>query len=329
MRKLNKAVLLCCAFIGFCSCKKNAVFKPVDYNRISAIVNDNYNLSIFGAALDRTTMKQQLQEQTGPFTVLVPSDDAFKAAGISTPTELKQRPIEWISKMTSYHIVNGQYDLNKFPFLINQELDAQGGKLYISRWEKGEETIITVNGARVLFQDIPASNGRIQIINRVLEPYEHDKLADAIAANTDITFFAEALRRSGLMEQLRSTASHTVFAPSNAAMQAETGYNSIQQLSTADPAELRAICDYHIAPDRRFVNDYILATGSTNTSSQRMINTYTVTINLIPNPSEPGSFIGINLSGPGNESPVLIKRQDILAGNGVLHVLDGVLKMTR
>lgn len=329
MSKLNKVALICYALIGLCSCKKNSVFKPVDYNRISAIVNDNYNLSIFGAALDRTTMKQQLQEQAGPFTVLVPSDDAFKATGISTPTALKQRPLDWISKMTNYHIVNGQYDLNKFPFLINQELDAQGGKLYVSRWKKGEETIITVNGARVLLQDVPASNGRIQIINRVLEPYEHDKLADAITANTDITFFAEALRRSGLMEQLRSTASHTVFAPSNAAMQLETGYSSIQQLSAADPAELRAICEYHIAPDRRFVNDYILATGSTNTSSQRMINTYTVAINLIPNPSEPESFNSINLLGPGNQSPVLIKRQDILAGNGVLHVLDGVLKMTR
>jgi uncharacterized surface protein with fasciclin (FAS1) repeats len=329
MRKLNKVILIYWLFTGFCSCKKNAVFKPVDYNRISAIVNDNYNLSIFGAALEQTTMKQQLQEQDGPFTVLVPSDDAFKAAGISTPTALKQRSLDWISKMTNYHIVNGQYDLNKFPFLINQELDARGGKLYVSRWIRGEETIITVNGARVLLQDIPASNGRIQIINRVLEPYEHDKLADAIAANTDITFFAEALRRSGLMEQLRGTASYTVFAPSNAAIQAETGYSSIQQLNAADPAELKALCEYHIAADRRFVNDYILATGSSNISSQRMINTYTVTVNLIPNPSEPGSFNGINLLGPGNQTPILISRRDILAGNGVVHVLDGVLKMTR
>jgi uncharacterized surface protein with fasciclin (FAS1) repeats len=329
MRKIITILAVFCSCTGFFACKKNSVFKNVDYNRITSILADNYNLSIFGAALNRTGMDLVLQEEQGPFTALVPSDAAFEGAGISDSKALRAQPIEWISKLSNYHVLNGIYELQRFPFLINQEIRSRGGgRLYVSRWIKGNDTVLTVNGARVMLKDIPASNGRIQIINRVLEPYEHDELANAIAANQDITLFTEALRRSGLLEMLSTKGPYTVFAPSNAAMQAQ-GFLSIQQLRETDRTQLKELCEYHIAQDRRFINDYILSTGSSNSGSQRMTNTFTITINLIPDPYAPDNFIGINLLAPGNIAPISIKRRDILSGNGVLHVINGVLRMTR
>jgi uncharacterized surface protein with fasciclin (FAS1) repeats len=329
MRRIIIATIILCGCIGMNSCKKKQVFRDKDYNRIPSILADNYNLSIFSSALDRTGMDEVLQAETGPFTVLVPSDDAFIAAGVGSAAELRQRSAEWISKLTSYHLLNGTYELNRFPYLINQEVRSRGGgRLYISRWIKDLDTVLTVNGARVVLKDIPASNGRIQIINRVLEPYEHDELADAIAANTEVTLFAEALRRTGLMETLRTKGPYTVFAPNNSAM-AQQGYTSIQQIRETDPEELKKLCEYHITQDRRFINDYILATGSSNSGSQRMINTFTVTVNLVPDPRVPGGFTGINLTAPGNITAVIVNRRDILSGNGVLHIVDGVLRMTR
>jgi len=312
---------------GLQSCDKQDVYRDIDYNRISAIVNDNYNLSIFRAALDRTGMDEYLQEQEGPFTVLVPSDDAFARAGINGTTALKARSSAWIGSTVNYHVLNGNYELSKFPYLINQEVNSRGGKVFVSRWIKGQDTVLAINGARVLLEDIPASNGRIQIINRVLEPYLHETLADAVTADTT-TLFAEALRRSGLMETLRGEGPYTLFAPSNYAMR-RYGYTSIQQVKEANQGTLRELCEFHIAVDRRFINDYILFIGDTHTGSQRMINTFTATVKLIANANEPGGFSGIRLAAPGNVTDVNVTRQDILAGNGVLHIVDDVLRLTR
>lgn len=329
MRKILTIAVFLCSCTAFMACKKNNAFRDVDYNKIPSILADNYNLSIFGAALNRTGMDEFLQNDEGPFTALVPSDDAFLSMGIADSKALRERSLEWISKMTNYHVLNGIYELQRFPFIINQEIRSRGGgRLYVSRWIKNGDTILTVNGAGVLLKDLPASNGRIQIINRVLEPYEHDELANAIAANTDVTVFTEALRRTGLLETLRTKGPYTVFAPSNAAM-AAAGYLSIQQVKETDLAVLRELCEYHIAQDRRFVNDYILATGSSNIGSERMINTFTVTVKLIPDPRVPNAFTGITLLAPGNISPVNVIRRDILSGNGILHIVDGVLRMTR
>lgn len=328
-RLITNTIILFISSVGLLSCRQDDVFIPKDYNKIPAILADNYNLSVFSAALDRIGLDEVLQKEDGVFTALVPSDDAFRDAGINNPNELRIRSAEWIGKLTNYHLLNGIYELDRFPYLINQEIRSRGGgRLYVSRWIKDQDTILTVNGARVTLKDVPASNGRIQIINRVLEPYEHDELANAIAANTEITLFAEALRRTGLIETLRTKGPYTVFAPNNLAM-SQQGYASVQQIRESDPEQLKKLCEYHITQDRRFINDYILATGSSNSGSQRMINTFTVTINLIPDPRVPGSFTGINLTAPGNTTAVKVNRRDILSGNGVLQIVDGVLRMTR
>ncbi|MFC3196694.1 fasciclin domain-containing protein [Parapedobacter deserti] len=315
---------LACVAIGFLACDKQEVYREVDYNRITAIVNDNFNLSSFAVALDRTGMDEVLQEEEGPFTVLIPSDEAFRHSGLSN---VRTMSAARLGPLVNYHILNGRYELEKFPYLLNQEIQSKGGKLYVSRWIKGADTVLSINGARVVLKDLPASNGRIQIINRVLEPYAHETLAEAAMADTT-TLFVEALRRCGLMDTLRGPGPYTVFAPSNHAMR-RFGYASIQQVKEANPAVLRALCEFHIGPDRRFVNDYILSTGSSHIGSQRMINTFTVTVKLIPNSSEPSGFSGIRLAAPGNTTDVNISRQDILAGNGVLHIVDDVLRLTR
>lgn len=310
------------------ACKKQDVYREIDYNRISAIVKDNYNLSVFAAALDRTGMDETLQEEEGPFTALVPSDDAFARAGLADVAALKARSAAWVTSIVDYHIVPGRYELHKFPYLINQEVRTRNkGKLYVSRWVKGNNAVLTINGARVILQDMPASNGHLQIIDRVLEPYAHEVLADAVTADT-ITLFAEALRRSGLMEILRKEGPYTVFAPTNAAMQ-KAGYATIQQVKNTDPAVLRALCEFHICNDLRFINDYLLSIGASNTGSQRMINSFTATVTLLPDMQTPGEYRGITLRAPGNLTDIAVIRQDILAGNGVLHMVNDVLRLTR
>lgn len=318
------AVIVCMMLV--LSCKKQAVYAPVDFNRINAILEDNYNLSLFQAALQRTGMDDVLQQQAGPFTVFVPSDYAFSNLGISDRTGLFTRPYAWIQKIVNYHVIPGNYQLSKLPFQFNQELRSNAGKLFVTHWMKGNDTVYTVNGALVSLQDVTASNGRIQIIDKVLEPYVFDKISDAIRGDT-ITLFSEALRRSGLMDTLNGSGVFTVFAPSNDAMR-RYGYDSIEQIRDAPPEELRTLCNYHISRDLHFVYDYILTTSG-DESSERMLDDFSLSIKPVADAGSPGGYSGIHLAGPGNTTDVNIIRGDVLAGNGVFHIVDNVLRMTR
>lgn len=300
---------------------------PIDANTIKNVVADNFNLAIMNAALNRGGLANVVKEN-GSFTLLAPSDDAFNHAGYLSTTAMLTETTARAASITNYLLLDGNYELNKLPYIFNQELQSRGGKLYATHWIKGQDTVLTINGARLLAQNVPASNGLIQVINRMLEPYVHEKLGDALAADQDITLFAQALISSGLMETINANGPYTIFAPTNEAVKS-FGYASINEIAQADPQELRRWVSYHIVRDRRFVYDYILSAGSTNTSKQAMLDGNTVTVNLMADESDPSGFGGISLRGTGNTTEVSLLKQDFLTGNGVLHVVDNVLKITQ
>ncbi|WP_235964437.1 fasciclin domain-containing protein [Pedobacter gandavensis] len=311
------------------SCKKDkAALKDYDNNKINLVIADNFNLSAFSAALKRSGLDQTLQQGAGPYTTLAPSDAAFSDAGYAGAVGVMTANPTTISRIANYHTLDGRYELNKLPFLFNQELRSRGGKLYATHWIKGQDTILTLNGSRVISQNIPASNGLIQVLNRVLTPYLHDLLGDAIAAESSVTLFTQALRTSGVLQTINDAGPYTIFAPDNTAMQT-MGYNSIEQINNTDPEILKRLVNYHIVKDRRFIYDYILSTGPSNTSRQAMMDGNSVTMTLVPDYNAEGSFTGITLRGIGNTNELNLVKQDILAGNGVLHIIDGVLRITQ
>lgn len=327
--KKNKlfSLLLIAVLAASCSKDENRL-SDYDNNKINLVVADNFNLSSFSATLKRSGLDKTLQEGMGPYTALVPSDAAFAAAGYSGPVSVMTTNPTTISRIANYHTMDGRYELNKLPFLFNQELRSRGGKLYATHWIKGKDTVLTLNGSRVISQNIMASNGLIQVINRVLTPYLHDLLGDAIAAESSTTLFAQALITSGLQQTINEAGPYTIFAPNNTAMQA-LGYNSIDQINRTDVEVLKRLVNYHIVKDRRFIYDYILSTGPSNMSRQAMFDGNSVTMTLVPDDNTPGSFRGITLRGIGNTSEIRLVKQDILAGNGVLHIIDGTLRITQ
>ncbi|TCC86311.1 fasciclin domain-containing protein [Pedobacter hiemivivus] len=320
--------LMLMTILGISCSKDNQQNSDYDNNKINLVIADNFNLSAFSAALKRSGLDKSLQEGAGPYTALVPSDAAFTAAGYSGAVGVMTANPTIISRIANYHTLDGKYELNKLPFLFNQELRSRGGKLYATHWIKGQDTILTLNGSRVISKNIPASNGLIQVVDRVLTPYLHDLLGDAIAAEASTTLFTQALRSSGLLQTINEAGPYTIFAPNNTAMQA-IGYISIEQISNTNPTELKRFVNYHIVKDRRFIYDYILSTGPSNSSRQAMLDGNSVTMTLVPDESAVGSFKEITLRGIGNTTEVKLLKQDILSGNGVLHIIDGALRITQ
>jgi uncharacterized surface protein with fasciclin (FAS1) repeats len=308
-------------------CSKDEGVDTVDNNRIPQVLTDNFNLSVMNMVLGRSNVRSELF-LPGPYTVFAPSDAAFAKAGYSGPGAVLSASQPLVARIAAYHILQGNYDLNKMPFLFNQEIRSYGGKLYVTRWIKDNDTVLTINGSRLLSQGIKASNGHVQVIDRMLEPYVHETLADAIASEATLTLFHQAVQRAGLSEILSGTGPYTVYAPDNSAMTA-MGYATVQAINEASPAALAAMLRYNIAADRRFVNDYILITGESATTTQGMIDNNSVKVTLIPNSQQPGAYTGITLKGAGNSTQVQLLRQDIITGNGVLHITDQVLRITQ
>lgn len=324
-----KYILLYLLALSLYSCKKDKeLAKSDDANKISAVVADNFNLSVFSTGLTRTGLKAKMLEN-GPFTVIAPSDAAFAKAGFNNAVAMLSADPARVSSIMNYHILNGNYELNKLPFLFNQEIrSSNGGKLFVTHWVKGVDTLLTINGSRVVAQNIKAANGLIQVVNQMLEPYTQDLVTDAIASDRNLSLFYQAIQRAGLIETLKGKGPYTIFAPDNAAMTA-FGLTSLETINQTDPSVLVTLMRYHILADRRFIYDYILSTGSTAKSDQTMLDGNSVVIQLIPDPAIPGSFSSISLQGTGNTVPVQLTNRDVLTGNGVLHTIGNLLKITQ
>ncbi|WP_291908958.1 fasciclin domain-containing protein [Chitinophaga sp. CB10] len=323
--KINIKILLLLAVAG---CSKDEASQPKDGNRIVQVLADNFNLTMMNTVVSRSNLRTDLNGP-GPFTFFAPSDEAFVKSGYPNVVAVLSASSKLIASLGAYHTVEGTYDLNKLPFLFNQEITSRGGKLFVTRWVKGQDTVLTINGSRLLSASIPASNGRVQVIDRMLQPYLHENIGDAIAAETQLTLFWQAIQRAGMTEQLKGKGPFTIYAPDNDAMKAY-GYATLEAINAAPAEAISAMVKYHLVADRRFVNDYILSTAiGKNTTTQGMSDNNSITVYLTPHPQQPGAFAGITLKGIGNTTEAKLVKQDINTGNGVLHITDQVLRITQ
>jgi uncharacterized surface protein with fasciclin (FAS1) repeats len=292
-------------------------------SRLNFIIDDNqFNFSSFNAGLSRTQYRLTLA-QPGPYTILLPDNNAFTKAGYSNAQAVLVESGAVLSNMMAYHITNGTWEFNKLPFKFNQEIESiGGGKMYITRWVKNTDTIVTINGTRILSYNLKASNGLIQVMDAVLQPLTHQKLADAVAADASLSYFNVALQKAGMKSLLAGNDAYTLFAPNNAAFIA-AGFPDIDSINKTDATELRNLIEYNMFSGRKFVYDYILTTDATDKTEQAMLNGNNITITLT---KEGINYTGITLKGIGNTANGNIVKANVLAGNGVLHTTSLLLK---
>lgn len=322
MQNILKYLLVAVLFLAFVACEDDETNRySFDANLISMIISDNANLSKLNAANKRTELSDMLLKE-GPFTQLAPSDDAFTI-------DVNSTGLNRLTKIMQYHVLNGVYDFNKIPFQFNQEIYSYtGGKMFVTKWVKDVDTVITINGAVVTPVMKDANNGKIQVINQLLEPYLFDYLSDAISNEYDITLFNHVLERvADVKSLLQKQGAYTVYAPSNAAM-VKYGYSTLEIINQKPVEELEKLLRYHIVPDRRFVYDYVLTTptnGNSNVkTTETMLDGDNLSITLVFN-SGTGLYSKITLLGIRNTTETNLIRENVLAGNGVLHIIDQVL----
>ncbi len=99
----------------------------------------------------------------GPFTVFAPTDAAFKAVPAKTLDMLAKDPAQ-LKAVLGYHVLPGKL----------MAADVKDGKLKTSQGSDltlaKAGTFVTVEEALVTQADVPASNGVVHVIDRVLLP---------------------------------------------------------------------------------------------------------------------------------------------------------------
>lgn len=121
------------------------------------------------AALMAADLVSTLQGE-GPFTVFAPTDEAFAAAGIDLDdTSLST---ETLKDILLYHVVAGTTLSTDLAAGANTVTAANGDELIITVSDTG--VAVGADGAVVTLADVPASNGVIHVIDKVLTPPADD-----------------------------------------------------------------------------------------------------------------------------------------------------------
>ena len=268
------------------------------------------DLTTLVTALQAADLVSALADEDALFTVFAPTDEAFAAVGEDAIAELLA-DTDALTNVLLYHVVAGaavdSIDatalFGEMVTMLNEAdvtIDVRDGELYI-------------NDSKVIIKDIPATNGIIHVIDMVLIPESEEAaeptgtIVDIALADPQFSTLVTALEAADLVSTLADeTAVFTVFAPTDDAF-ALLGTDTINSL-LADVPTLTNILIYHVIGDQAV--DAATAI-SLDGSDVEMLNGDTVSVSV----QDDVLYI--------NDSAVITP--DVVATNGVIHVIDAVL----
>lgn len=246
---------------------------------------------------------------TGPFTVFAPTNEAFAALltelGISKSQLLADKAL--LKTVLTYHVLPAKVMKSEVP--AGKALSSvQGGVFKIDA--VGSDLLITDGrnrSSKIIQTDVSASNGVIHAIDKVLLPANKTVVETAIAT-PDFSILVEAVTAADLGATLSGNGPFTVFAPTNAAfasLLAELGIS--KEALLANKTLLTQVLTYHVVSGR------VLKAEVPVGSAIKTVQGETFTID---------SSLSVN---DQRARKAKIVATDVLASNGVIHVIDKVI----
>ena len=293
------------------------------------IAVSNSNFSSLVAAVVKTGLAGALSDPSANLTVFAPTNGAFaqlpapfnNATNINGITDATQ--IDFLRNVLLYHVLGAEVFSNQ---VSNGSSSAATLKpatsssindntIYLSK----TFGLIRVNGqSTVIFANLNASNGVIHVINKVLL-FPGNTIAGIAIADPNFSSLVAALVKTNLAGVFTGSGDFTVFAPTNAAFaQLPAPFNNAANISNiTDAGQISALSNilrYHVVASRNFAWDLGILKRTT-------------TLANAPN-NKVTTILGFNtgwVKGDNNNSYAQINPADILATNGVIHVIGKVL----
>ncbi len=308
LKNLFAVLSLSTLALSFSSCDKEDDKTP-QLETITAQVVANTNLTLLESAVVKANLATTLSG-AGPFTVFAPTDAAFAASGITAATINTLTPAQ-LQTILLYHTLGSEIFAANVPAGPNAKvITASNDSVFVTRNSSG----VFVNGVKVAQADIDASNGVIHLLSAVLLP-PVGNIVEVAQANPNFTFLVAAVLRAStgstnVAAVLTSAGPFTVFAPTNDAFIA-AGFANIAAINAAAPNTLASILTHHVVAGRVFSSDLV------NGATPATLNPAPVTIGLTSG--------GATVKGRTNTVASNIIGTNVMARNGVVHVIDRVL----
>ena len=279
-------------------------------NSVVDIIAESENHTLLEAAILEAGLDGALSDLTGTFTVFAPTDNAFIALATLMNIEVADLlELPNLADILLYHVLPEIYlEEVLLPYSINSML----GTLVPSEpmYLQSDGTTITANGASaVIVSDLIANNGVVHVVDRVIfapgtAPVYVTSVLDVIVKSDNHNILEAAVIAAELDDDLLSHGI-TVFAPTDEAFDALG--SAVTDLLSDPTGALADILLYHVVGEKVMSNN--LTAGLVETLNGTNLDV---------------SFDGGNLFI--NDAQVVIA--DIVAPNGVVHVIDAVLLST-
>jgi uncharacterized surface protein with fasciclin (FAS1) repeats len=245
----------------------------------------------------------------GPLTVFAPTNDAFAALltemGITKAQLFADKAL--LTSVITYHVLPARIARAQVP-AGKAITTVQGGVFKVD--VVGTALVVTDGRNRqatITATDVPASNGVIHVIDKVLLPADKT-IVQTAQALPGFSILVQAVAAADLATPLSAPGPLTVFAPTDAAfadLLVELGVT--QQQLLADIPLLTKVLSYHVVPGRVLKADVPVATPITTLQGE----SFSVSNALV-------------ITDQRTRSASIVAT-DVLASNGVIHVIDRVI----
>ncbi|XP_044730491.1 uncharacterized protein LOC123293668 [Chrysoperla carnea] len=255
--------------------------------------------------------------ETGPYTIFVPTDKAFRTLLVQlggpekAEEKFKENP-RLLSGLLLHHVIPGAFEISALQDEMTG-VSLAGTQLRVNQYnmhdvEWNEVKITTINGAKVLNdkQDIQIPQGIAQAVDRVMFPLPVGDIIQTLQSDRErrFTTFLRALFNSGLAETLQGAKTYTLFAPTETAFE-DIPTDDLTRLVT-DKELSKELVMRHVMPGTLFTSGmrYYQVKDSLDKSKKITLNKNTGRVKV-------------------NNNSILT--QNIPATNGVIHAISTLL----
>jgi len=269
---------------------------------ISGIASGNTNLSDLVKALSNADLVNTLAG-TGPFTVFAPTNKAFGKVPNATLTYLLDSKNKTpLTQVLEYHVASGDYPSTR---LSNGEKIKTLEGLSVNVATEGNT--VKINDATVTEPSIQASNGVVHLIDSVLIPSNLYLPTIPVLAtgDQDLSTLVKALTAADLVTPLEAAGPFTVFAPTNEAFAALPAGVLTALIKPENKDKLVEVLKYHVASGE------VLSADLENGEQIETLEKQKVNITI------DAAGVQVNTAN--------VTMANVLATNGVVHIIDAVL----
>ncbi|WP_044001374.1 fasciclin domain-containing protein [Hymenobacter swuensis] len=290
-----------------------------------AVANDDFQLledaAVRGGVAGILSNKNP-NDASGNYTVFAPNNAAFARLGFRAAPDLTGLQTSFLTNTLLYHVANGN-----LPGSSLTTNSTSASALGVTRRIIDRAGVRYVNGSRILATDVPAANGTVHVVDKVLLATGLDIVQSAIAlkdaqvfTKPELSFLVEAVLYADLAGALSASPGSpqlTVFAPTDQAFR-ELGtllgvpLNVPADIRRLPKATVTAVLLNHVVPGGKFTPE--LPENSTITP-------------LSGSPITLGAFTDgvLTVKGKSNTADASMVIPDVQCTNGTVHVISRVL----